>query len=177
MSRHRLAAASIYLGLCFAVPFAANAENHCARGEADFCLGKPHNAPSRAQAHLTGWTHWAAGSRMRLGGAPAGGSSVIEPDETETSPQTHVGRIPLDAAAPGARLYPRAGYGARLQSVDPAAAALYGSYPLSESFSLDVTAGKGRIGLRTGGAEPAYGAGAGLGLATPDSIARRGPLP
>jgi hypothetical protein len=48
--------------------------------------------------------------------------------------------------------------------VDPSAAAIYGSYFLSESFSLDVTAGKGRIGLRAVTPETAYSSGIGTGF-------------
>jgi len=161
MSRRRLAA-DICIGLCCLVaPFAVSAESRCARGEGDFCLVKVAKGPSARDARTVGWAQWASGSRMRPGGAVAPETPAVDSDEPEAA-SGYIGRIPLDAAAPGVRPNPRLGYGARLQPADPAAAAIHGSYFLGESFSLDVTAGRGRIGLRTATPEPAYGAGTGL---------------
>ena len=155
MSRQRLAAACIFLGLCCATPF-ASADSACARGEKEFCLG----APTAREARSSSWVQWASGSRMRWGSAPAAASEGVG---DELAPG-YVGRIPVDAAAPGARSYARAGFGASWQALDPAAAAVYGSYPLSESFSLDLTAGKGRVGLRSAASDAAYAVGPGIGF-------------
>ena len=163
MSRRRFAA-GISLGLwCVVASFAASAESRCARGEGDFCLVRTANGTSVRDVHLVGWAQWASGSRMRQDGAGARDTRGSDPDEAQAA-SSYVGRIPLEAAAPGGRAYPRLGFGTRLQAADPSAAAVYGSYFLSESFSLDVTAGKGRIGLRAITPEPAYTLGGGAGF-------------
>ena len=158
MSRHHVAAAAAFLVLVLIMPFAAQADSPCARGATEFCLGTAVKVPSTVLE--TSWTHWAAGSRMRLGGWSSG-AYVIEADEPDGA-APYVGRIPLAAAAQGARLHPRLGYGLGVQS-NPAGA-MFASFPLSESFSLDLTAGKGRIGLRAAPPDAAYALGPGSAL-------------
>ena len=163
MSRHRLASASVFLGLCCAMPLVASADGRCARGESEFCLGASLHAPAAREARASGWGHWATGSRLRWGAAPVISGPGTEADEVVIAP-AYVSRIPVDAAAPGVRPYWRDGLGVGLQALDPAAVGLYGSYPLSESFSLDLTAGKGRIGMRSPGLDAAYVAASGFGF-------------
>ena len=172
MSRHRLAAAGIGFVLCLAAAFQVNAENRCARGEGDFCLVVATNGPSAREARSNAWSEtrsstwvqWASGSRMRLGGAPVGPRYAIEPDEPEAAVAPQIDRISLDAASLGVRRLPRNVYGASLQPFAAGEAAIYGSYPLGESFSLDVTAGRGRVGLRAAVPDPAHAAVTGLGF-------------
>src|SRR5262245_44731527 len=109
MSRRRLAT-GIYLGLCCLVaPFAVSAEGRCARGDGDFCLVKVANGPSARDARMVGWAQWASGSRMRPGGTVTQDTRAVESEEPEAASGS-IGRIPLDAAAPGVRPYPRLGY-------------------------------------------------------------------
>ena len=168
MSRYRLAIVWIGLALCSA----ANAESACGRGSGAFCLVAAANAPGAREARPSGWTdagasaawsQWASGSRMRFGGAPVAERSQAQQDEPEANaPQ--IARIPLDAASLGVRRLPRTGFGAGLQPLEATETGLHGSYPLSESFSLDVTAGKGRIGLRAALPDPAHVPATGFGF-------------
>ena len=173
MSRYRLATVGIGSLLCCIAAFAANAERACARGAGDFCLVAAANTPSAREARPNGWTEartgawgqWASGSRMRFGGTPTTERNPIQQQDEPDVNVPQVGRISLDAASLGARRLPRTGYGAALQPLEPTETGIHGSYPLSESFSLDVTAGKGRVGLRAALPDPGHVSGTGFGLA------------
>ena len=168
MSRHLLATAGACLALGVTVPFGASADSRCARGADEFCLGSTTSASPAREARGKGWANWASGSRMRLGGPLARGA--VEADEPDAAPVPVV-PIALPAAGLGTRLQPGAAYGASLQTPDPETA-IYGSYPLGESFSLDMTAARGRIGLRGLASDPAYAAAPGVGFSTGSAIDR-----
>ena len=172
MSRYRLAAVGSGFALCVVAAFAANAANPCARGAPDFCLVAAANTPGAREARPTGWTearangwaHWAYGSRMRPDGAAAGGRDALQPEEPEAA-APRIGRISLDEASQGVRRLPRTGYGVGLQPLEPTETGIYGSYPLAESFRLDVAAARGRLGLRAAAPELAQSAPAAYGFA------------
>lgn len=154
MSRMRLAAAVFPVAVALMVPFAASADRSCARPGGD-C----REATTARAAPAGGWARWAAGARMRMDGWTAGPAHGFEPGAWE---QPDASPLAIDRLLPAARLYPRAGYGAGMQALDPDAAASYVSYPLGESVRLDLTAGSGRrIGLRASGSDLPHGVGSG----------------